>query len=124
MTADVNFAELAKRYCAIFNEPDADVRETEVAGIWSADAYVCTQGAGYSGRPAIIGRVAAAYDKWVRAGGYVFRQLGEAEGHHGAIRLRWEMVPAAGGAAALAGVQFLILDDDGLVRSDHQFIDM
>lgn len=124
MTATVNLAELAKRYVAIFSEPDASLRQAEVAEIWSADAYVCTQAAEYTGRPAIAGRVAASYDKWVRDGGFVFRQLGEAEGHHGAARLRWEMVPAAGGPAASAGVQFLTFDDDGLVRSDHQFIDM
>lgn len=109
---------------AIFNEPDADVRTAEVAGIWSADASCCTQAGQYSGRSAIAGRIAAAYDRWVRDGEYVFRQLGEPEGHHGAVRLRWEMVPAAGGPAASAGAQFLILDDNGLVSSDHQFIDL
>jgi hypothetical protein len=123
MTADVELADLAKRYVSIFNEPDEAVRHAGVAAIWSADGYLCTQAAEYTGHPAIEGRVAASYDKWVRAGGYVFRQLGEAEGHHGAVRLRWEMVPAAGGAAASAGVQYLILDGDGHVRSDYQFID-
>ena len=33
------------------------------------------------------------------------------------------MVPAAGGDAVSGGVQFLLLDADGLVRFDYQFID-
>jgi hypothetical protein len=33
------------------------------------------------------------------------------------------MVPAAGGDAVSAGVQFLLLDSDRQVRADYQFID-
>jgi hypothetical protein len=33
------------------------------------------------------------------------------------------MVPVSGGGVTSAGVQFLVLDGDGRVRLDYQFID-
>jgi hypothetical protein len=33
------------------------------------------------------------------------------------------MAPAAGGDAVAGGVQFLLLDADGRIRFDYQFID-
>ena len=41
--------------------------------------------------------------------------------HHGAIRIWWEMVTVADGQIAAVGQEFLVLDDDGRIRSDHQF---
>lgn len=115
--------EFTKRYVDIWHEADPVARSTAVAALWSADALCCTQAAEHSGREAIEARVAAAHDNWVAQQGYLFRARGAAEAHHGGIRLGWEMVPADGGPAASAGVQFLILDDDDLVRYDYQFID-
>jgi hypothetical protein len=39
------------------------------------------------------------------------------------VRFNWEMVPAAGGAAAAVGFDFLVLGDDGRIRLDYQFLD-
>ncbi|HCU96393.1 MAG TPA: nuclear transport factor 2 family protein [Actinobacteria bacterium] len=118
-----DFTELAERYIAAWNEPDPAARRKAVTEIWSASARSCTSGAEYNGHAAIETRVAEAHDKWVGQGGYLFRSRRAAEGHHGGVRIHWEMVPAAGGAAASAGVQFLILDDEDQVRYDYQFID-
>jgi uncharacterized protein len=115
--------EFTNRYVTIWSEADPVARGEAVARLWSADGLCCTQAAEHSGREAIEARVAAAHDKWVAQQGYVFRALGAAEAHHGGVRLAWEMVPAEGGPAATTGVQFLILDDDDLVRYDYQFID-
>lgn len=115
--------EFTKRYVTIWNEADPVARGEAVAALWSADALCCTQAAEHNGRAAIEIRVATAYDKWVGQQGYRFRPRGTAEAHHGGIRLAWEMVPADGGPAASTGVQFLILDEDDLVRFDYQFID-
>jgi hypothetical protein len=115
--------ELTTRYIAVWNEPDPDARRAAVAGIWSEDALVYTEPSEYSGLAAIQQRVAAAYEKWVKQEGYLFRATTTTDAHHDGIRLRWEMVPAAGGAAASTGVQFLLLDPAGLVRCDYQFVD-
>ena len=46
-----------------------------------------------------------------------------AEAHHDGVRIHWEMAPAAGGDPVAGGVQFLLLDTEGRVRFDYQFID-
>jgi hypothetical protein len=115
--------DLVHRYLAIWQETDPDARRAAITKIWSADAQVYTGANEYTGHQAIDARVTAAHDKWVAAEGYVFRLLGDADIHHDGIRIRWEMVPAAGGEAASTGVQFLLLDPDGLARVDYQFID-
>jgi hypothetical protein len=115
--------ELVDRYLAIWHETDPDARRAAIAKIWSKDALVCTGANDYTGRDAIDARVTTAHEKWVAQEGYVFRRLGDADIHHDGVRIRWEMVPAGGGEAASTGVQFLLLDADGLARVDYQFID-
>jgi hypothetical protein len=115
--------ELAARYVAVWNEPDATARDASVATLWGADARAFTSANEYVGVDAITGRVATAYEKFVAEQGYVFRALGPAEAHHDGVRIRWEMAPFAGGDAVSGGIQFLLLDADGRIRLDYQFID-
>jgi hypothetical protein len=115
--------EFAARYVAVWNEPDAATRDASVAALWGADARAYTGANEYLGLDAITGRVAVAYEKFVAGQGYVFRALGPAEAHHQGMRIRWEMAPSAGGDAVSAGTQFLLLDADGRIRFDYQFID-
>jgi hypothetical protein len=121
--SDIDIKELAVRYTAVFNEPDAAVRDSAVAGLWAADARMCTAANEYVGLDAIAKRVEAAYEKFIVAQGNVFRPLGPPETHHDGVRIRWEMVPAGGGSALSGGSQFLLLDADGRVRTDFQFVD-
>jgi hypothetical protein len=115
--------ELTDRYVAVWNEPDATARDAGVAALWSANARAFTSANEYLGLEAITGRVAAAHEKFVAGQGYVFRALGPAEAHHDGVRIRWEMASSAGGDAVSGGVQFLLLDADGRIRLDYQFID-
>jgi len=115
--------EFTARYVGLWNEPDAAARAAVVAQLWSEDARVLTGANEYVGLDAITRRVATAYEKFVAGQGCLFRQLGPTEAHHDGVRIRWEMVPASGGSAVSGGTQFLLLDRDGRVRSDHQFID-
>lgn len=52
--------ELAARYVAVWNEPDAAVRDAAVAGLWSADARAYTAANEYAGLDAITQRVTAS----------------------------------------------------------------
>jgi hypothetical protein len=115
--------ELAARYVAVWNEPDTAARDASVAALWSADARAYTSANEYLGVDAITGRVTAAYEKFVAGQGCVFEAPGPAQAHHDGVRIRWEMAPAAGGDAVAGGVQFLLLDADGRIRFDYQFID-
>jgi hypothetical protein len=39
------------------------------------------------------------------------------------VKFNWEMVPTGGGAAAGAGLEILLLDEDGRIKTDYQFIE-
>jgi hypothetical protein len=115
--------ELVDRYVAMWTEPDADRRRQGIVVLWAEDGAHFTptlEARGYQAREA---RVAGVYEKWVKAGGFVFRSSNNGEAHHNAVRFTWEMVPAAGGAAAAVGFDFLVLGDDGRIRLDYQFLD-
>lgn len=38
-------------------------------------------------------------------------------------RLRWEMVSSEDGSVAGVGLEFLVIDAEGRIRSDYQFIE-
>ena len=123
MTEPSSLGELAERYIAVWNESDTQARRSAVEQIWSKDALCCTAAADYVGREAIEGRVAAALEKWVQQQGFIFRARGAVDEHHGGMRVRWDMTPRAGGEPVSSGEQFLLVDDDGHVRYDYQFMD-
>ena len=116
-------AELIDCYVAVWNEPDADRRRKGIEQLWAEDGAHFTPSLEARGYQALEARVAGAHEKWVRAGSFVFRSSGTAEAHHNGVRFNWEMVPAAGGAAAAVGFDFLVLGDDGRIRLDYQFLD-
>ena len=64
-----------------------------------------------------------AYEKWVKEKGNVFRLRDGVDGHHDTVKLRWEMLPAAGGEVISIGFDFLVLGDDGRIRTGYQFIE-
>ncbi|MFC7640774.1 hypothetical protein ACFQX6_07005 [Streptosporangium lutulentum] len=68
-------------------------------------------------------RIATAYEQWVKPGIHVFRAVPNANGHHNAVRFNWEMVIRASGAVDSVGFDFIVLNGEGLIKSDHQFID-
>ena len=75
------------------------------------------------GQAAMRQRVTSSYEKWVAPGEHVFRPVPNADTHHDAVRFNWEMVHLPTGEVVAVGFEFLTLTDDGLIRTDHQFID-
>jgi hypothetical protein len=119
---ETTFDEFADRYVALWNEPDPALRRMAIAEIWAPDGRYYNVRAEYTGHDAVQTAVTASHDKWV-GGGYVFRSRGNAEGHHNGVRFSWEMAPAAGGDVTSIGAEFVILDDDGRIRVDYQFVE-
>jgi len=107
----------------MWNEPDPARRREAIAALWAEDGANFTPSIEARGHEALEARVTAAHEKWVKAGGFVFRAMKNAEAHHGGVRLYWEMVPAGGGEVAAVGFEFLLLGDDGRIRLDYQFLD-
>jgi len=39
------------------------------------------------------------------------------------VKFNWDMVPSGGGDVAGAGLEILVLDEDGRIETDYQFIE-
>ena len=110
-------------YIAVWNEPDAERRRQIIRSLWQGDAHHLARTLDAVGHAGIEKRVIGAYDKWVREKGHVFRLRDGVDGHHGTIKLRWEMLPAQGGEVVSIGFDFLVLGGDGRIRTGYQFIE-
>jgi hypothetical protein len=53
----------------------------------------------------------------------VFRRADGVERLRDVVKFRWEMAPAAGGEAIAAGLEIVVVGDDGRIRLDYQFIE-
>jgi hypothetical protein len=94
-----------------------------VRALWQEDARHLARTIEAVGHAGIEQRVANAYEKWVKEKGNVFRLRDGVDGHHGTIKLRWEMLPAGGGEVVSIGFDFLVLSEDGRIRTGYQFIE-
>lgn len=119
--SDLN--EFARRYIAFWNEPDPELRRKAIEELFTPDMVHYTPSMEAHGHEEMAARVTLSHDKWVKPGEYVFRAVPNANGHHGAVRFNWEMVNLATDAAVSVGFDFLVLDENGLIRTDHQFVD-
>jgi hypothetical protein len=106
-------------YNSVWNEADAGRRREIIAELWSEDATHYTHSLEAHGHEAIEDRVFKAYEKFVVEGGYEFKTIGFTDEHHKAVRYSWAMVTRDGGVAVAAGTVFMLLDDDGRIRSDY-----
>ena len=132
--------EIVERYVELWNEPDAERRRAAIRELWTDDcAHIIQAPEDIRDRAAIVGfyfptlethghealeaRVARAYEEFVAPGQYMFRLVGAAVRVGDAVKFGWEMVMADGGAPAGGGLDFLILDARGRIRTDYQFIE-
>jgi hypothetical protein len=119
MTSD----DFADRYVAMWNDPDAEQRRKTVAELFRPDGANCTQSFAVRGLDQLQARVTAAYDRYVGTGDHTFRLATAASAHHDVMKITWEMVRVDTGDVAQVGLEFLVLDDEGRIRSDYQFLD-
>jgi hypothetical protein len=109
------------QYVATWNEADTDARRKWISGTWSERASLFNGVKEYHGHAGIEAAVNRSYDLF-GSRGFLFRPREEPVSHHGAIRFAWEMVTADGEVDSL-GTQFLVLDDEGQIHLDYQFIE-
>ncbi len=115
--------EFVERYVNVWNESDDQRRREIIRALWQEDAHHLARTLEAVGHAGIEVRVKNAYEKWVRDKGNVFRLRDGIDGHHDTIKLRWEMLPAAGGEVISIGFDFLVLGKDGRIRTGYQFIE-
>jgi hypothetical protein len=131
--------DIAERYLAIWNEPDAEARRRMLGGLWAEDAVQILEppeeARTAAGRLDMSGsfesrghgelerRVTRAYEEFIAAGEYDFIGPKDVARLQNVVKFRWEMVPKGGGEVAGAGLEILILGNDGRIRLDYQFIE-
>jgi len=118
---DTTLDAFVDRYIAMWNDADPAQRRATIDAQWAPDAGNYTLNLEAEGLDAIETRVTDAFEKYVGTGVHRFQCHQPAVAHHGAIRIWWEMVTVADGQVAAVGQEFLMLDEDGRIRSDHQF---
>jgi hypothetical protein len=132
-------ADLAERYVALWNEPDADRRRRMIAELWAADGRHVLQppqeireiaaqpGIGLSailearGHEEIEARAASAHEHWVGSEGLSFRGRDDADRLGDVVKLHWEAITKDGALFAV-GLSFLVLTADGRIERDYTFI--
>lgn len=115
--------EIADRYAAIWNEADATKRRQLIEAFFApqGEHYVKTREA--IGYDALERRVVGSHEKNVRDGGYIFRAAPGAQLLRNIVTFNWHMTPASDPSHIVAvGLEFLVLDDQGLATKDYQFI--
>ncbi|MDJ0345160.1 hypothetical protein QMK19_31975 [Streptomyces sp. H10-C2] len=132
--------ELADRYVAVWNEPDAGVRRKLVSELWSPDGVHVLQAPqemrksavelGFSdatlearGHEELEVRVSRAYEDFVAPGEMVFRARRDAARLRNVVTFHWEALQRTGEVGAV-GLEFLVLDEEDRITSDYQFIEI
>jgi hypothetical protein len=132
--------QLADRYVALWNEPDADRRRRMIAGLWTDDGAQILQppqemreiaarpGIGLAatlearGHAELEARATTAYEHWVGSEGLSFRGRDDAERLGDVVKFHWEAVSPAGEVMAV-GLVFVALAADDRIRRDYVFIE-
>ena len=132
-------AELAERYTALWNEPDADRRRSMIAELWTEDARHILQPPqeirGIAARPGLAmtaileargyeqieARAASVYEHWVASEGVSFRGRDDVERLADVVKFHWDAV-AEDGQTFATGLNFLILAPDGRIERDYTFV--
>src|ERR671914_920509 len=132
-------AELAEKYLALWNEPDADPRRRTIAELWTEDgrhilqppeeirAIAAQPGIALMailearGYEEIEARAASAYEHWVGSEGLRFRGRDDADRLGDVVKLHWEAV-AKDGTVFAVGLSILVLAADGRIERDYTFV--
>jgi hypothetical protein len=132
-------AELAEKYVALWNEPDADRRRRMIAELWTEDgrhilqppqeirAIAAQPGIAMTailkaeGYEEIAARATSVYEHWVGSEGLSFRGRDDADRLGDVVKLHWEAV-AKDGTVFGVGLSFLVLAGNGRIARDYTFI--
>jgi hypothetical protein len=121
MTMTIEAQDLADRYIAVWTEVDATERRKSIAPLWMPGGrhYVGTREV--QGYDALESRIIESHEKWVRDKGNRLRAT-EAKILHDSITFYWKMLPPAGDTKLAVGLEFVILNEQGRIVTDYQYI--
>ena len=129
----------ADRYAAVWIEPDTERRRKTITQLWAEDGVhileppqevrqtAATLGMTPTlkarGHDALEVRVTRSYEQFIAPGKFMFRARDNAAGMDDVVKFNWEMVRISDVEVAGVGLEILVLDDDGRIRIDYQFIE-
>ncbi|MCK1323597.1 hypothetical protein IVA94_22395 [Bradyrhizobium sp. 156] len=114
--------QLADCYVALWNETDADARRQSIEAFWTPEGRHFVRTREVHGYESLQERVTASHESNVRDNGNVFRARQDARRVQDVVTFHWEMVPAGGGDVLAVGLEVLIVDGEGGVVTDYQFV--
>jgi hypothetical protein len=114
------YAAAVARYFEAWNEREEGALGKAVEAAFGADVTYTDPLADVAGQDGLAAAIAGAHAQFP---GYVFRQVGEVDGHHDIARFGWELVSLADGSAPVAGFDVVRLGEDGRIRSVLGFLD-
>jgi hypothetical protein len=114
--------DLADRYVAAWNEPDTEARRRAIAALWAPGGVHYADVREAKGYDAIERRIVGSYEKSVRDGGHRFRAVSGARALRDCVTFFWEMLPKESETVVATGLDFLLLDGDGRILTDYQFV--
>ena len=114
--------QIADRYAAVWNEPDAAARRRAIEEIWQLDGRHFVRVLEARGHDALERRVSDSHMKNVRDGGFRFRARRDAQRLRDTIAFHWEMFRPDTDDVVATGLEFIHLDEAGRIRADYQFI--
>ncbi|MFB4303492.1 hypothetical protein [Actinomadura sp. NTSP31] len=133
--------EWADRYIAQWTEPDPGTRRALIRELWAPDGVQVLvnppqeirEAAGnlafpippleVRGHDALNARVSRAYDMFIAPGERTFKAAEKATVlMPNVLAVRWSTVSVSTGEAVGGGLDVIALDDEGRIRTDHQFI--
>ena len=131
--------DLAEKYLALWNEPDADRRRRMIAQIWAEDGrhilqppqeirriaaqpgIAMTAILEAQGYEEIEARATSVYEHWIGSEGLSFRGRDDADRLADVVKLHWEGVDEDGTVTAV-GLSVLVLAADRRIERDYTFI--
>lgn len=102
------FDDLVDSYLAIWNEQDTLRKRRGVVALWAPDGT-------------LDGMSPAVYPHWSIPDGHVLRLAKDIVARRDTLRFYWEVVPDDGGSPIAHGMDFIVLDEQGGIRSAHRF---
>lgn len=104
--------ELVKKYCAAWNEPDAQHRRELLEKVWASEGTYTDPQSHVEGREALVEHIGRFLKN---SPGARIIQSSHADFHHGMFRFAWKFV-GGDGKTVMEGIDFGTLGPDGKLQ--------
>jgi hypothetical protein len=113
-------SSVIRRYFEIWNETDADERQSLIARTWSESASYADPMFAADGQHGINEMISSLQEQYP---GYQVRLASEIDSHNDRARFGWEIVDRDRSELIFSGIDFAVLASDGRLQSISGFID-